>query len=84
MPQTCANIRARTHQAPDQLAAMVFDHHDHDALVESEIAGRHPGAAIGIPESWIETTRETRIGHHLRIAQMHLARGIENQVRHER
>src|SRR5436190_23225455 len=44
--QAGANMRTVAHQPPDQSGAMVLDHHDHDALVEPEVARRYPGAII--------------------------------------
>jgi Bacterial Ig-like domain (group 3)/Gametolysin peptidase M11 len=55
--QTGTNKRAAAHQPPDQPGAMVFDHHDHDALVEPEVAGRHPCALVGSFQTWIEAAR---------------------------
>src|SRR5207245_9520304 len=52
--QAGANIRAVAHQPPDQSGAMVLDHHDHDALVEPEVATRYPGAMVGGRKTWIE------------------------------
>src|SRR5437773_10859583 len=52
--QAGANIKAVAHQPPDQLAAMVLDHHDHNALVEPEVATRYPGAMIGGRKTWIQ------------------------------
>src|ERR1700682_1790275 len=82
-PQSSANIRAVAHQAPDHAAAMVFDHHDHDALVEPEIPGRHPRAAAGARETRIEAAGVARFREHFRIAPPHVARRVENELRRE-
>jgi hypothetical protein len=52
--QAGAYISAAAHQPPDQPGAIVFDHQDHDALVEPEVAARDPGKVIGGCETWIE------------------------------
>ena len=45
-PQAVDDMRTSPHETPDQLRAVVLDHHHHDALIEPEVARRDPRAPV--------------------------------------
>src|SRR5712692_3491144 len=67
-PEPDPYIGALPHQVPDQLRAIVFDHHYGNALVESEVVLGRPTAAAVAGEGRIETARQHILWGHLRIS----------------
>src|SRR5260221_10007328 len=82
--QTGAHIRTATHQFPEKFGAMVFDHHQYDALIESEFSRRNPRAAVSACKARVKSARVLVCGQHLGIAPAHIARGIESDLGRKR
>src|SRR5688572_10382324 len=72
-PQPGRDEGTVAHQAPDQLRAVVLDHHHHDSLIESVVAARYPRAGVRADKSRIEAAGASLTGQHLRIARSHAA-----------
>src|ERR1019366_5628409 len=75
--QTVPDGWASAHQLPDALGAMVFDHHQHDALIEPKVPRGNPCRSVGAGKARIETARKATIAQDLRIARDHAAHGVQ-------
>src|ERR1700730_6333517 len=82
--QSAADIAAPPHQLPNQPRAIILDHYDEAALVESKITLGDPAGQAAARQCRIETARQSRLPDHLGIARTKMVQRRQGKLGRER